>query len=77
MTGLEKWEEEEKKRIECKLKQGVVRIATDIYVKMYKCAYCKYYDEKSKTCLKDKDLGKDLDAFVCLEGIKEYLESEV
>ena len=76
MTGLEKWEEEERKRLEHKLKQGVVRIATDIYIKMYKCAYCKYYNEKSKTCLKDKHLGKDLEASVCLEGIIEYLESE-
>ena len=77
MTGLEKWEEEEKRRMECKLKQGVVRIAADIYIKMYKCAYCKYYDKKSKTCLKDKDLDKDLEASVCIEGITGYLESEV
>ena len=77
MTGLEKWEEEERKRLEHKLKQGVVRVATDIYIKMYKCAYCKYYNEKSKTCLKDKHLGKDVEASVCLEGITEYLESEV
>ena len=77
MTGLEKYKEEELKRLEYKLGKGVVRIATDIYIRMYKCAYCKYYNEKSKTCLKDKDLGKDLDAFVWLEGITEYLESEV
>ena len=77
MTGLEKYKEEELKRLEYKLGKGVVRIATDIYIRMYKCAYCKYYNEKSKTCLKDKDLGKDLDAFVCIEGITEYLESEV
>lgn len=72
MTGLEKWEEEEKKRLEHKLKQGTTRIATEIYIKMYKCAYCKYY--KDKMCLKG---SKDIEASVCLEGITEYLESEV
>ena len=77
MTGLEKWEEEERKRLEHKLKQGVARVSSDIYIRMYKCAYCKYYNKKSKTCLKDKHLGKDLEASVCLEGITEYLESEV
>lgn len=77
MTGLEKYKEEELKRLEYKLGKGVARVATDIYIRMYKCAYCKYYNEKSKTCLKDKHLGKDLEASVCLEGITEYLESEV
>lgn len=77
MTGLEKYKEEELKRLEYKLGKGVARVASDIYIRMYKCAYCKYYNEKSKTCLKDKHLGKDLEASVCLEGITEYLESEV
>lgn len=77
MTGLERYKEEELKRLEYKLGKGVARVASDIYIRMYKCAYCKYYNEKSKTCLKDKHLGKDLEASVCLEGITEYLESEV
>lgn len=71
MTGLEKWEEEERAYIEKVIKGGKHRVAVEIYANMWKCKYCKYH--KNKGCLK----GKDLEASVCLEGITEYLESEV
>ena len=62
MTGLERWKEDEKKRIE----EADIRVASNsIWYRIDKCKYCKYH--VNKMCIKDR---------ACVEGIIGYLESE-